>query len=200
LQVGRHYLAYEGATPFYLAARNGDVEFMRILADAGADPKKTTKFGVTPLMGAACLDYYEGETSGPFSGTSEPERLEAVKLAIQLGNSVNARTTFGNYPMIGTVKDTLLRYPDNINQLLDLNVGDMRFDQMTALHGAVICNQPSIVEYLIAQGAQVDAKNRLGWTPLDVAGGLYIANNRKDFPKEAEILTKAMAAKGIRVQ
>jgi hypothetical protein len=71
---------------------------------------------------------------------------------------------------------------------------------MTALHGAVICNQPSILEYLIAQGAQVDAKNRLGWTPLDVAGGLYISNNRKDFPKEAEILKKAIAAKGIAVQ
>jgi ankyrin repeat protein len=200
LQIGRHYLAYVGSTPFYLAARNGDVEMMRILAQNGADTKKTTKYGVTPLMAAACLDYYEGETAGPYSGTSEAERLEAVKLALQLGNDVNARTTFGNYPMIGTVKDTLLRYPDNINQLLDLNVGDMRFDQMTALHGAVICNQPSIVEYLIAQGAQVNAKNRLGWTPLNVSGGLYIANNRKDFPREAEILKKAMAAKGIPIE
>ena len=24
LQIGRHYLSYTGATPFYLAARNGD--------------------------------------------------------------------------------------------------------------------------------------------------------------------------------
>ena len=63
-----------------------------------------------------------------------------------------------------------------------------------ALHGAVICNQPSIVEYLIQQGAKVDAKNRLGWTPLMVAGGIYIANNRKDFPVAAGILRKAMSA------
>ena len=195
LQIGRHYLTYTGATPFYLAARNGDVEAMRLLAQKGADPKKTNKYGVTPLMAAACLDYYEGETAGPYSGTSEAERLEAVKLALQLGNDLHARTTFGDYPMVGSVQDTLLRYPDNISDLLTLNVGDMRFDQMTALHGAVICNQPSIVEYLISQGAQVDAKNRLGWTPLDVAGGLYIANNRKDFPVAAEILKKALAAK-----
>ena len=196
LQIGRHYLSYTGATPFYLAARNGDVEMMRILAQNGADPKKPNKHGVTPLMGAACLDYYEGETAGPYSGTSEAERLEAVKLALQLGNDINARTTFGNYPMTGSVKDTLLRYPDNISELLNLNVGDMRFDQMTALHGAVICNQPSIVEYLISQGAEVDAKNRLGWTPLDVAGGIYIANNRKDFPVAAEIIKRTLAAKG----
>lgn len=72
----------------------------------------------------------------------------------------------------------------------------MRFDQMTALHGAVICNQPSMVEYLISQGAEVNAKNRLGWTPLMVAGGLYIANNKKEFPAAAEILRRAMATQG----
>jgi ankyrin repeat protein len=195
LAIGRHYLTYNGATPFYLAARNGDAPMMRILAAAGADPKKPTRFGVTPRMGAACMDYYEGETAGPFSGVSEEERLEAVKLAIELGNDVNARTNFGAYPMRGTPEGTLLKYPDNIQQILDLGVGDIRFDQMTPLHGAVICNQPKIVEYLIQQGAQVDARNRLGWTPLMVAGGLYIANNRKDFPVAAEILKKAMAAK-----
>jgi uncharacterized protein len=197
LRIGRHYLTYNGASPFYLAARNGDAAMMRILADAGADPTKTNRFGVTPLMGAACLDYYEGETAGPFSGVSEAERLEAVRLAIELGNDVNARTDFGDYPMTGTPEDTLLRYPDNIKNLLDLGVGDMRFDQMTALHGAVICNQPSILEYLIGQGAQVDARNRLGWTPLMVAGGLYIANNKKEFPAAAAILREALEERGL---
>src|SRR5262249_7288895 len=151
-------------------------------------------------MGAACLDYYEGETAGPFSGVPEAERLQAVKLAIELGNDVNARTKFGDYPMIGTPEGTLLKYPDNVQQILETGAGDIRFDQMTPLHGAVICNQPSIVEYLIQQGAQIDAKNRLGWTPLMVAGGLYIANNKKENPKAAEILRNAMAAKGIPVR
>jgi ankyrin repeat protein len=197
LAIGRHYLAYDGATPFYLAARNGDAPMMRALADGGADPKKTTRFGVTPLMAAACLDYYEGETAGPYSGVSEAERLEAVTLAVALGNAVNARTTFGDYPMIGTVEVTLLRYPDNIQDLLGLGVGDPRFNQMTALHGAVICNQPSIVQYLIEQGAEVNARNQLGWTPLDVAGGLYIANAHKTSPASAEILRQATAAQEL---
>ena len=200
LQIGRHYLTYNGATPFYLAARNGDAPMMRILATAGADPRKPNRFGVTPLMGAACLDYYEGETAGPFSGVSEAERLDAVKLAIALGNDVNGRTTFGDYPMTGTPQDTLLRYPDNIKNILDLGVGDMRFDQMTPLHGAVLCNQPSILEYLIAQGARVDARNRLGWTPLMVAGGIYIANNKKEFPAAAAILKRTLEQRGLPVQ
>lgn len=84
-----------------------------------------------------------------------------------------------------------MRYPDNIKDILNLGVGDMRFDGMTALHGAVICNQPSIVDRLIQQGAKVDPKNRLGWTPLMVAGGIYIANNRKDFPAAAAIPRKS---------
>jgi ankyrin repeat protein len=197
MAIGRHYLTYEGATPFYLAARNGDAPMMRALADGGANPTKATRYGVTPLMGTACLDYYEGETAGPFSGVLETERLEAVKLAIALGNDINARTAFGDYPMIGTPEDTLLRYPDNIQDLMNLGVGDMRFDQMTALHGAVICNQPSILDYLIAQGAEVNATNRLGWTPLMVAGGLYIANAHKTSPGSAEILREALAARGL---
>ena len=148
-------------------------------------------------MAAACLDYYEGETAGPFSGVPEAQRLEAVKLALALGNEINARTTFGDYPMIGTPEDTLLRYPDNFQDLVDLGMGDMRFAEMTALHGAVICNQPSIVKYLIEQGAEVNARNRLGWTPLMIAGGLYIANAHKTSPGSAEILREALAARGL---
>lgn len=199
LNIGRHYLAYEGATPFYLAARNGDEPMMRVLADGGADPTKATRFGVTPLMAAACMDYYEGETAGPFSGVPEAERLDAVKLALKLGNKINARTAFGDYPMIGTPEATLLKYPDNFQDLVDLGVGDPRFADMTPLHGAVICNQPSIVKYLIEQGADVNAKNRLGWTPLMIAGGLYIANAHKTSPGSAEILRDAVAAQTVSI-
>jgi uncharacterized protein len=197
LNIGRHYLTYQGATPFYLAARNGDEPMMRVLAAGGADPVKSNRFGVTPLMGAACLDYYEGETAGPYSGVPESQRLEAVKLALALGNKINARTTFGDYTMIGTPEETLLKYPDNFRDLIDLGMGDPRFADSTALHGAVICNQPSIVKYLIEQGAEVNAKNRLGWTPLMIAGGLYIANAHKTSPGSADILREAMAAQGL---
>ena len=34
IQLGRHYLTYIGATPFYLAAHNGDAPYMRLLAAA----------------------------------------------------------------------------------------------------------------------------------------------------------------------
>jgi hypothetical protein len=149
------------------------------------------------LMAAAGLDYYEGETPGPLTGVPEPERLEAMKLALQLGNDINARTHLGDYPMEGSAEYTLLDYPKNMDDLLNLGVGDPRWDGMTALHGAVMSNQPSLVQYLVDHGAQVDAKNRLGWTPLMITKGIFMANSRKEFPAAAVILKKALAEKGL---
>ena len=62
LTLGRHLLTYNGATAFYVAAKNGDAPLMRLLADYGADPLITNRFGITPLMVAAGLDTWEGET------------------------------------------------------------------------------------------------------------------------------------------
>ena len=70
---------------------------MRLLAEHGADPKMPNTLGITPLMVAAGLDYWEGEAPGPFTGCSETERLEAVKLALELGNDINAAADFGDF-------------------------------------------------------------------------------------------------------
>jgi ankyrin repeat protein len=192
IRLGRHLLSYRGATPFYVAAKNGDVELMRLLIEFKADPKIPTLTGITPLMVAAGLDTWEGETPGPYTGTTEEERLEAVKLAVSLGNDVNARTNFGNYPMEGEVAYTLLYYPLNIDKLVDLGVGDPRWNGVTPLIGAIMSNQPSIVQYLIEQGADVNTKTTLGWTPLDVANGVFCCNAKKEFPAAASMIKKAM--------
>jgi ankyrin repeat protein len=65
LNIGRHYLTYEGATPFYLAARNGDEPMMRVLAAGGADPVKSTRFGVTPLMAPPALTTTKARPPAP---------------------------------------------------------------------------------------------------------------------------------------
>jgi uncharacterized protein len=191
IQLGRHLLSFVGATPFYLAARNGDAAYMRLLLEHGADPKTPTEFGITPLMAASGLDYWEGESAGPFTGCTEAERLAAVKLALELGNDVNAHADFGDYKMVGDPEYTLLYYPLNVEELQDKGVGDPRWSGSTALIGAVVSDQPSIVQFLLDHGAQVDAKTKLGWTPLMVANGVFFANAKKEFPAAAQILRKA---------
>jgi uncharacterized protein len=193
IRLGRHLLSYIGATAFYVAAKNGDAPLMRLLADHGANPTTPTKAGITPLMVASGLDYWEGESPGPFTGVTEAERLEAVKLAIDLGNDVNAHAVFGSYRMDGEVDYTLLYYPHNIDELLELGVGDPRWSGATPLIGAVVSGQPSIVQYLLDRGARPEASTVLGWTPLRVAQGVFFANAKKEFPAAEAILKKALA-------
>ncbi len=199
IQLGRHFLSYVGATPFYIAAHNGDIEYMRLLKKYGADGTVPTKAGITPLMAAAGLDYWEGEAPGPFTGVPETERLQAVKFALEVGNDINAHANFGDYPMTGDTAYTLLYYPLNLDDLANRGVGDPRWSGSTALIGGIISGQPSIVQFLIDHGARVDDRTKLGWTPLMVAEGVFFANAKKEYPQAAGIIKKALEAKRIDV-
>ena len=86
-----------GATPFLLAARTADAPLMKLLADLGADPRLANEDGSTPLMVAAGLGT---NAPGEDPGT-EPEVLEAVTLALELGNDLDAVDGNGETAMHG---------------------------------------------------------------------------------------------------
>ena len=83
---GRGVLSRNGATPFLLAAVTADVPFMKMLIKLGADPRLPNAQHCTPLMAAAGVGCLATEEE---AGT-EDEAIEAVKLALELGNDVNA--------------------------------------------------------------------------------------------------------------
>jgi ankyrin repeat protein len=81
------------ATPFWLAAAFREVEIMRILAEAGADPLRTVRNEATALLAAV----------GGYSGlgyrgrsTRETSVLDAARLAVELGVDVNAANVAGD--------------------------------------------------------------------------------------------------------
>jgi ankyrin repeat protein len=197
IRVGRDYISLVGATPFYLAAKNGDVELMRVLVAHGADPKLPTVQNVTPLMAAAGLGTWAGETPGPLNGTPEVERLEAVKLAMSLGNDINAVADFGDFPIVGDPIKLFTSYPENLEKLPKAALGDMRWSGSTALHGAVTTGQRSIIQFLVDSGAKLDARNKLGWTPLMVAEGGQFGATVKEFPESAALVRKLMRDRGL---
>jgi ankyrin repeat protein len=84
-----------GATPFFVAARAGDVELMRLFVDAGADPHAPNGQGTTPLMVAA------GVGARGYHPVRERDAFEAVKLCMDLGSDVNAVDTFGETALHG---------------------------------------------------------------------------------------------------
>jgi ankyrin repeat protein len=96
-QMGLTTLNSIGGTPFLLAARTADFELMRLLAELGADPTLPNEDNTTPLLVAAGVGT---QNPGEDPGT-EPEVLEAVKVALELGNDLNAVDNNGETVMHG---------------------------------------------------------------------------------------------------
>ena len=103
-----------GATPFLLAASVDDVEMMRLLLAAGADPKIGTATNATAIMAATGLNHGIGE-----SLVTESQARDAVKLLLDLGLDPKGETTFGENALFGPAYrgwNTLLA------QMIDLGV------------------------------------------------------------------------------
>jgi ankyrin repeat protein len=131
-----------GATPFMLAAKDGEAEFMHAFAAAGADMSITRQDGSPPLVVAALGEQHSRNamtfTVVPGQRLNrEPERraLEAIKIVLELGADVNVADRRGN----------------------------------TALHVASQKRFESVIRYLVEKGARLEAKNELGETPLTLA-------------------------------
>lgn len=97
VNVGLTSLNTLGATAFFLAARSADSELMQELARLGADPLIPNADEATPLIAAAGLGT---RSPGEDAGTDE-EVVEAVRVAIELGNDVNAADKNGETAMHG---------------------------------------------------------------------------------------------------
>ena len=159
----RNRLNRLGATAFLLAAKVTDMEAMRVLIEAGADPMIPNADGTTPLMVAAGLAIWNpGEDGGSLPGQEE-EVLEATRICLELGNDVNAANDLG----------------------------------ATALHGAAFRGVNMIVEYLVEQGARLDAEDTNGWTPWAIANGFSYTDFYKSQKHTAALLAHFMDERGL---
>ena len=139
---------YEGATALLRAAMSGDLEIIRILLEAGADPDAVTaeqerndndiEYDVmppgrtTPLMAAAGVGWRDTISRG-----RDDDAIETLKIFLELGGDINEGNQAGDTP----------------------------------LHGAALRGSVPIIEFLVENGADVTATNWRGWTPLDIALG-----------------------------
>ena len=108
------YLDAVGATPFLLAASANDLEMMRILLAAGADPKIRTATNASAIMAAAGLNHSIGEDT-----ITEPQATETVNFLLKLGVDPRGETTFGENALFGPA---YRGWNKLLAQLIDLGV------------------------------------------------------------------------------
>jgi ankyrin repeat protein len=85
-----------GATPFIVAANASDVEMMRILLAAGANPHLVSKTNSNAILAATGLNRGIGEIID-----DEDRALEAVKFLLDLGVDPKAVTTYNENALFG---------------------------------------------------------------------------------------------------
>ncbi len=85
-----------GATPFLIASAAADLEIMKMLLAAGANPSLATDTNTTAVMAASGLNRGIGESS-----ITEPQALATVKFLLQLGADARGATTNGENALFG---------------------------------------------------------------------------------------------------
>jgi uncharacterized protein len=86
-----------GATPFIRAAQSSDLELLKVLLAAGADPKAQSDNGDTALTAAGGIGWVEGVTYE----TSRKNNLDTVRFLLDLGLDPNHQNKEGRTALMG---------------------------------------------------------------------------------------------------
>jgi len=218
-------LLAQGATALMRAARGGDAPFVELLLKYKALVDLPNKDGVTPLMAAAGVDYATRLTRG--RNRTDEGVIASMKALLAAGADINAKNLTeprgggagaggrgggggrgqaapANTPAAGAPPVGAAAGGGGFgggarrgSQMPSANV----IPHQTALHGAASHGFDPFVEFLANNGADLQAKDADGRTPLDLArggggGGRGGAPAAAQNPKTVDLLQSLIDAKG----
>jgi ankyrin repeat protein len=178
----------DGRGPLHEACVKGFSNLIQPLIEAGADPVRPDRFGLTPLDLA--LDYKNENTVTALLHLNPPPdalrqtagaamesaalrgQTEIAKLLLRAGLPINERTPAGSTYL----SDAALKGRKQLVQLLleqgaDVNEGNPAGG--TPLHDAALGGNPEVIRLLLDHGARVDAQDQESRaTPLMIAASL----------------------------
>jgi ankyrin repeat protein len=152
-----------GATPFWRAAQVADLDAMRLLIAAGADPSIASTEGVTPLLVAAGDGFHGNDAITVPAG-----RMPAVRYLVeQCKADVNA----------------IDQKAGDSTSILHSNSR-----AYTPLHAAAARGDNEMILYLVSKGARVDLVGANGVTVADMANGPR--ERIQPFPDTVDLLVR----------
>lgn len=163
------------ATALMRAAFSGDIELVKLLLAHGADTKIISKDSETVLMAACGTGFIPGYSKG----RTPAERLEVVKLLIDLGQDVNAADDYGITPL-----------------MVAANIGDVPIIQYLIDKGADLGAYDLGKKNDGAFGSSIEPL-----MPIDYAIGIgtFRPNNAIVFNEDAyKLMSRVMKEKGIK--
>jgi ankyrin repeat protein len=135
------------------AAKEGNVRLVKYLIAAKADVNATNNLKRTPLHWSVLFNH-----------------LDVAVLLMASGADANAADRWSKTPLryaLTNYQTEMVAVLDKSQKLYDLIKRDN--EGKTALHRAVIDQQPSVIELMLMQGADVNARDGEGCTPLRMA-------------------------------
>lgn len=141
---------YDHRTALHVASGDGQIEIVKILISFKAILNVADRWGETPLDGAA-----------------RQGQKDVALLLIESG-AIYGHKNITALHLIQSVNDEDIDAVDNLLDIgFDPNVGD--YDHRTPLHIAVAVGNLNLVKILISHGADVQAMDRFGGSPMSDA-------------------------------
>jgi ankyrin repeat protein len=168
-----------GATPFWRAAYAADVEAMKMLVAAGADPTVTTTKPMSRRFPGAGGEDQSGLPPVPVGGPNVPPLQAAAGVGYGFGFAANSHH-YSETGMLAAVKYLVEETGADVNA--------MDADGNTAVHHAAARGDNDMILYLVSKGAVVTRVNRAGQSTVDMANGPV--QRTQPYPETIALLEK----------
>ena len=181
-----------------------DLDFVRALADHGADldarQAKEPRGGDGSGTAGGYRNVLNRVGATPFLLAAKAADAELMRLLVLLGADPLLPNEDGTTPLmvaagvgiwaVGESPGTNAEALAAVELMLELGdvVTTVDANGDTALHGAIIRGYEPLVRFLLDQGADLEAVNEKGWTPLIMAEGVFYSNTGKRWPEMERLL------------